>query len=42
MYRGEGERTVSEIDVEGMRDWFSGETIKKLTLKNRVSSILVE
>ena len=41
MYRGDSERSVPEIDVDGMRDWFSGEKIKKLTLKNRVSRILV-
>ena len=41
MNRGKGERIVPEIDVKGMRDWFSGEMPDVLTLKSRASRILV-
>ena len=41
MYRGNSTRTVSEIDVTGMKDWFSGQEIKKLVLEPRTSRILV-
>ena len=42
MYRGDNTRTVSEIGVSGMTDWFSGERISgNLTLEPRTSRILV-
>ena len=42
MYRGDGTRTVPEIDVSGMTDWFSGEKVSgNIILKPRSSRILV-
>ena len=42
MFRGDNSRTVSEIGVSGMIDWFSGERISgNLTLEPRTSRILV-
>lgn len=41
MYRGGCRRTVSEIDVSGMKDWFSGEEMNSLILEPRTSRILV-
>ena len=41
MYRGQNTRTVSEIDVSGKRDWFSGEEVGNLLLQPRTSRILV-
>ena len=41
MYRGDSTRNVPEIDVYGMRDWFSGEKVQSLILEPETSRILV-
>ena len=41
MYRGEESRSIPEIDVRGMKDWFSGEAVESLVLESRTSRILV-
>lgn len=41
MYRGEGSRLVSGIDVEGMTDWLTGEKVGKLALEPQTSRIFV-
>ena len=41
MYRGEGSRSIPEIDVRGMKDWFTGEAVESLILESRTSRILV-
>jgi len=45
IYRGNKERTVSNIDVTGYTDWFSGEKMKEgnaLVLKERQSRLFVK
>lgn len=41
MYRGEAPRSVPEINVRGMKDWFTKEVAESLELESRTSRIFV-
>ncbi|MCQ2412262.1 MAG: glycoside hydrolase family 13 protein [Sphaerochaetaceae bacterium] len=41
LYRGESERTVEQIDVSGMTDWFTQSTCESLVLEPRTSRLFV-